>query len=206
MGLRLFLLTLSIFFGFASATRAEVILTFWSHDLGTYRNDIAFYHAFITLTGSTHANKTAIHANFGFTASETTPSILLQSVPGAVASMPNDYVASSRRHFSVPINDEQYRAVLAVIKRWQKYRQPSYNLDRHNCVIFVREIALALHLPVSNDSRLFRSPVEFLEDLKTRAYAQISAAQRKPPSREVRLSVASKTTKGAAPGFRRAAR
>src|SRR5262249_44141362 len=87
---------------------------------------------------------------------------------GAVVSMPDDYIAMSQPHLSLPISDEQYRSVLAVIDRWRKYPQPSYNLDTHNCVTFVREIAIALRLPASNNVKFIHSPKEFLEDLQLR--------------------------------------
>jgi hypothetical protein len=74
----------------------------------------------------------------------------------------------SQPHLSLPINDEQYRSVLAIVDRWRKYPQPSYNLNLKNCVTFVREIAIALRLPASNDVKFIRSPREFLEDLQLR--------------------------------------
>jgi hypothetical protein len=82
--------------------------------------------------------------------------------------MPDDYIAMSKLHLSLPISDEQYRSVLAVVDRWRKYPQPSYTLDKHNCVTFVKEIAIALRLPASNDVKFIRSPREFLEDLQLR--------------------------------------
>jgi hypothetical protein len=77
-------------------------------------------------------------------------------------------MAMSQPHLSLPISDEQYRSVLAMVDRWRKYPQPSYNLDSKNCVTFVREIAIALRLPASNDAKFIRNPREFLEDLQSR--------------------------------------
>jgi hypothetical protein len=96
---RRLLFALPLFVGLSSAARAEVTITFYSHHLGTYGSDIAFLHAFIALDGTTKAEKKPVHANFGFTAAEVTPSILWKSVPGEMASMPRDYVAASRRLF-----------------------------------------------------------------------------------------------------------
>ena len=86
----------------------------------------------------------------------------------------------SKSHLSLPISDEQYRAVLAVVDRWRKYPQPSYNLDTQNCVTFVKEIAIALQLPASNNVKFIRSPKEFLEDLQLRTSKtkRIAAHQR----------------------------
>ena len=80
--------------------------------------------------------------------------------------MPDDYIAMSQPHLSLAISDEQYRSVLSIVDRWRKYPQPSYSLDTNNCVTFVKEIAIALRLPASNDPKFIRSPKEFLEDLQ----------------------------------------
>jgi hypothetical protein len=45
---------------------------------------------------------------------------------------------------------------MAVVDQWRNYPQPSYNLDTHNCVTFVKEIAL--QLPASDDEKFIRSP------------------------------------------------
>jgi hypothetical protein len=162
-------LTALFFFAWASGACAEVTLTFYSHHLGTYGLGIAFPHAHVVLSGTTGADAKPVKANFGFTADTISPSILWGSVEGAVVSMPDDYIAISQPHLSLPISDEQYRSVLAVVDRWRKYPQPSYNLDTHNCVTFVKEIAIAVRLPASNDVKFIRSPKEFLEDLQLRA-------------------------------------
>ena len=191
MRLRHLLFALPFLLGLSSVAQAEITITFYSHHLGTYRSDIAFLHAFVALTGTTESDKKPVNANFGFTASDVSPAILWKSVPGEMASMPRDYVAASRRHFSMPISDAQYRAVLSVVARWQHYPQPSYNLDTHNCVTFVKDVALALHLPASNDRKLVHSPQDFLEDLRLRTREQIAAAQArgsKQPLRAPRVS------------------
>jgi len=163
------LLTALFLFASASGAFAEVTLTFYSHQLGTYGAGIAFPHAHIALSGTTRADAKPVKANFGFTAQTISPSILWGSVEGAVLSMPDDYIASSQPQLSLTISDEQYRAVLAVVARWRKYPQPSYNLDTHNCVTFVKEIAAAVRLPTGNYVKFIRSPKEFLEDLQLQA-------------------------------------
>jgi len=165
---RVVLLITALLFALASGARAEVTLTFYSHHLGLYGAGLTFPHAHIVLSGTIKADAKPVEANFGFTAETLSPSILWESVEGAIVSMPYDYIAMSHRHFSIPISDEQYRTVLAIVNRWRKYPQPSYNLDSHNCVTFVKEIASALKLPASNDPKFVRTPREFLEDLQLR--------------------------------------
>ena len=166
--MRQLLLTALFFFALASGACAEVTLTFYSHHFGTYGFGITFPHAYVELRGTTRADAKPVKANFGFTAQTISPSILWDSVEGYVISMPDDYIAMSKSHLSLPISDEQYRAVLAVVDRWRKYPQPSYNLDTQNCVTFVKEIAIALQLPANNNVKFIRSPKEFLEDLQLR--------------------------------------
>jgi hypothetical protein len=152
----------------ASAASAEVTLTFYSHHFGTYGLGVTFPHAYVRLSGTTKADAKPVNANYGFTAQTISPSIMWEPVEGFVISMPDDYMAMSQPHLSLPISDEQYRSVLAIVDRWRKYPQPSYDLDSKNCVTFVREIAIALQLPASNDVKFIRSPREFLEDLQLR--------------------------------------
>ena len=59
-------------------------------------------------------------------------------------------------------------AALAVVEKWRSAPQPSYELDTHNCVIFVKEIAAAVGLTVSDDERFVRDPAGFLDDVKAR--------------------------------------
>ena len=166
--MRRLLLAAGILLALASAASAEVTLTFYSHHFGTYGLGVTFPHAYVRLSGTTKADAKPVNANYGFTAQTISPSIMWEPVEGFVISMPDDYMAMSQPHLSLPINDEQYRSVLAIVDRWRKYPQPSYNLDSKNCVTFVREIAIALRLPASNDVKFIRSPREFLEDLQLR--------------------------------------
>ena len=166
--MRRLLLAAGILLALASAASAEVTLTFYSHHFGTYGLGVTFPHAYVRLSGTTKADAKPVNANYGFTAQTISPSIMWEPVEGFVISMPDDYMAMSQPHLSLPISDEQYRSVIAIVDRWRKYPQPSYNLDSKNCVTFVREIAIALRLPASNDVKFIRSPREFLEDLQLR--------------------------------------
>ena len=166
--MRRLLLAAGTLLALASAATADVTLTFYSHHFGTYGLGVTFPHAYVRLSGTTKADAKPVNSNFGFTAQTISPSIMWEPVEGYVISMPDDYMAMSQPHLSLPISDEQYRSVLALVDRWRKYSQPSYNLDSKNCVTFVKEIAMALRLPASNDAKFIRDPRGFLEDLQLR--------------------------------------
>lgn len=167
--MRRLLLAAGTLLALASAATADVTLTFYSHHFGTYGLGVTFPHAYVRLSGTTNADAKPVNANFGFTAQTISPSIMWEPVEGYVISMPDDYMAMSQPHLSLPISDEQYRSVLAIVDRWRKYPQPSYSLDSKNCVTFVRDIAIALRLPASTDAKFIRDPRGFLEDLQWRA-------------------------------------
>ena len=139
--------------------RAQVVLSFYSHDLGS-----TFPHAFVTLKGKTDDGR-AIDTNFGFTAKSVTPAILLGSVGGKVETSKADYVASSDRQFAVRLSDLQYDAVMAVVERWRVLPGKSYNLNRRNCIHFVGEIAQTAGLRVVFEKELLKKPKSFLLSL-----------------------------------------
>src|ERR1700743_2638989 len=96
------------------------------------------------------------------------PSILFGKVEGAVIGADDAYVAKDTPVFSFPLTDKQYVAVIGVIKRWQQAPQPSYDLDTHNCVIFVKEIAAAVGMTTTDDATFVRDPAGFLAAPKAR--------------------------------------
>src|SRR5215510_7007923 len=198
---RQLLLTALFFFALASGACAEVTLTFYSHHFGTYGLGITFPHAYVRLSGTTGADAKPVKANFGFTAQTISPSVLWDSVEGYVISMPDDYMAMSQPHLSLPISDEQYRSVLAIVDHWRKYPQPSYSLDSKNCVTFVRDIAIALRLPASKDAKFIRDPRGFLEDLQLRTSKtnRIVATGRSTPSANTKTQTVRKGVESATP-------
>jgi hypothetical protein len=84
----------------------------------------------------------AVDTSLGFTAHSITPGILWGSVQGEVLVEGERQIARSDRQFALTLSDERYRAVMAVVDRWRNMAQPSYNLNRRNCVHFVAELAL----------------------------------------------------------------
>lgn len=105
----------------------------------------------MTLTGTPNAGGPAVKANFGFTPPVVGPDVLFGWTDGVVIGADDAYVAKDTPYLTFPLTDKQYATVLAVADRYRNYPQPSYEIDKRNCVLFVKDIASALGLSVSDD-------------------------------------------------------
>ena len=161
-GFRICLLALLLLGGHAPAA-AAVEIAFYSRELGGNN----FPHAFVVLTGTVDATGEAVNTSYGFTAHSVTPAILLGSVRGEVLVEGERQIARSDRQFALTLSDERYRGVLAVIEGWRQRRQPSYNLNRANCVHFVADLAGAVGLRVERAARLMKRPRSFLQHVRS---------------------------------------
>ncbi|WP_425228206.1 hypothetical protein [Sphingomonas sp.] len=142
----------------APAAQAAVTITFWSHEFGT-----RFPHAFFTLRGVPDAGGPSIDRIYGFTARSVSPALLFGSVPGRVEPEPPGYVASSDAQFSVVLTDVQYGQVLALIAAWDEHTGDGhYNLNRRNCIHFVKEAARIAGLTGLDQPRLMKRPRSYL--------------------------------------------
>jgi hypothetical protein len=161
-GLRLLFLSLLLLCaGLTSPARAEVVVSFYSHDFGD-----RFPHAFIVMKGKLDATGEEIDANDGFTATSVSPAILFGSVKGEVQTSKPDYIAKSDRQFDVTVDDATYARLLAKVAEWRDREQPSYSLNKYNCVHFVMELAEVAGLTVNRKSKLFKKPKSFLIEVK----------------------------------------
>lgn len=142
---------------------AAVEMSFYSKDLGA-----SFPHAFVALSGTLDTTGEAVDVNYGFTAIHVSPAVLMGSVKGEIMSVDADYVARSDRHFSIVLSDAEYGTVMAAVERWRSLPQPSYNLNRRNCVFFVADVAAALGMVADTPKALMKKPRSYLESL-TRA-------------------------------------
>jgi hypothetical protein len=143
---------------------AAVEVTFWSKELGS-----SFPHAFVTLEGTLDRTGERIEEDYGFSAKTISPAILWGRVKGEVSSDHNrSYVKDSDRHFTVTLSDEEYDRLMAAVVRWKTAKQPSYDLDKANCVHFVGELAAAIGMDGAPRKGLMRKPRSFLETV-TRA-------------------------------------
>ena len=154
----------TILFALAIATlspasaRAQVAITFYSHDFGT-----TFPHSFFTVKGRLQRGGPDIDSNYGYTPKVVETAILFGGwVGGEIETSKPGYVASSRRHFSVVVPDEKYDALMALVQKWGA-RQKGYNLSKQNCVHFVGEAAAIIGLKVNFNNGLIKRPRSFID-------------------------------------------
>jgi hypothetical protein len=149
---------------------AAVSITFYSKELGA-----SFPHAFVILEGTPDRGGARIEEDYGFTAKTISPAILWGKVSGEVISDHSvSYVKGSDRHFTVALTDSEYDRVMTTIARWRAAKQPSYDLDRHNCVHFVADLAAAIGM-VADTGRLMKKPRSFLDALTARNRSWLTA-------------------------------
>lgn len=154
----------------AAPVSAAVSITFYSKELGT-----SFPHAFVILEGTLDRGGPRIEEDYGFTAKTISPAILWGKVAGEVVSDHSAaYVKASDRHFTVTLTDAEYDRAMATVERWRSAKQPSYDLDKHNCVHFVAELAASIGL-AADTRRFMKKPRSFLEALTEANRARLAA-------------------------------
>jgi hypothetical protein len=163
------------------AAAAAVVIQFYSHDFGK-----EFPHAFVVLKGRLDATGEAVDTNLGFSALRTSPAILVKSVTGRFDEgiVPQEYIDRSQEHFELTLSDEEYRAVMAVAAAWKAKTQPSYNINDANCVHFVSDVLLALHMRGEPRRGLMKSPRSFLDAVTADSRPLIEAHVYRPPLAE----------------------
>ncbi len=171
------LLAFLLLWGVAAPAAAAVQIAFYSRELGGNN----FPHAFVQLSGTVDATGERVDTSYGFTAKAVTPAILLGSVAGEVVVEGPRQIARSDRQFSLVLTDAQYWSTMAVVERWRSRPQPSYNLNRRNCVHFVAELARTIGLRVENADRLMKRPRSFLHHVRT-LNPQLAAAPASAPA------------------------
>lgn len=139
---------------------AEVTMTFYLYERGTVP------HVFITLSGALDGSREPVAGAYGFGARNPSPAALISSVRGEVYDE-RAWIEKSVAQYSVVLTDGQVERVLAVVRSWREAPQPSYNLNRRNCIHFVAEIARAGGMAAAVPDRVKRTPRSFLALLQS---------------------------------------
>lgn len=155
---RIFSLLFLLFATFSPvAAKAEVMATFYSHDFGDH-----FPHAFVKLKGKVDSTGEQVDTNYGFTAVNVSPAILMGSVKGMIETKGDKYIASSNPHFTLRLSDAEYFKLMSFVDKWRNLPGKSYSLNNRNCVHFAMEAAALLGLNVNRKSKFFKKPKSFL--------------------------------------------
>ena len=155
---RLLTIAVAMLVAWSAPAAAAVRITFYSKELGT-----TFPHAFVTMDGTLDRSGERIDVDYGFTAKSVSPAILFGAVSGEVISdHGKSYIRASDKHFTLSLPDADYDRVLAVVARWRALPQPSYDLDKRNCVHFVADVAAALGMTADIPKKLRKKPKSYL--------------------------------------------
>lgn len=133
-------------------------------------------HTFIVLRGTLEETGQAIDENYGYTAVSVGPAMLAGNVAGTIMVEKPKYVQSTNTHFTVPISDAQYHAIIAEMRAWRDAPGKAYSLAHHNCVHFVARIAQIVGLRADVPQKLVRKPKAWLNYV-TRLNPQIGARE-----------------------------
>ena len=155
---RLLTIAVAMLVAWSVPAAAAVQITFYSKELGT-----TFPHAFVTMDGTLDRSGERINVDYGFTAKAVTPAILFGAVAGEVISdHGKSYIRASDKHFTLTLSDADYDKVIGVVTRWRAMHQPSYDLDKRNCIHFVADIAAALGMTADVPKKLRKKPKSYL--------------------------------------------
>jgi hypothetical protein len=157
---RAFLLLLCLFAPVAA--RAQVTVTFYSHDMEALGMR-AFPHAFFTVKGNLARGGQPIDTNYGFTARSTDAALFSGATQGDIETKDTPYVTRSRRHFSVTVPDATYDRLMVLVSSWRARGPKGYSLGKANCVHFAGEAAAIVGLKVAFPQNLMKKPKAFLD-------------------------------------------
>jgi hypothetical protein len=158
--IRSLLLLLLACAGLASPATAAIEVSFYSKEFGS-----SFPHAFVTVRGVVERSGETVDTSYGFTAKRVTPAILMGAVGGEIVQSSASYIANSDRHFSLTLSDEEYDRLMAVVESWRNAPQPSYHLNRRNCVYFVASLAAAIGMNAETPKSLMKKPFSYVQHL-----------------------------------------
>ena len=170
--LRLILCFLAALALVPSVASAQVLLSFHSFNgslLGRYP------HAFIVMEGTLDEDGKPVKENYGYTSVSVTPAILAGNVRGTIHVEKDAYLRTTNRHFTVPISDAQYRAIVSEVHSWRDAGKV-YNLKTRNCIHFVARIAMMVGLRAEVPEALSRRPKQVL-NLIARLNPQLGAGE-----------------------------
>ena len=122
-------------------------------------------HTFVVFDGALEKSGEVVNENYGFSARNVTPSVLMGPVEHMVLSEKPKTVRRTNRHFSVTLSDADYVKVVKLIRSWNDMPGKFYDLDNRNCIHFVGEIARLVGLKVEYPDTMLRGPKKWLNHI-----------------------------------------
>jgi hypothetical protein len=156
-----FFLSVWLALAMPTAARADVTVTFYSHDMEALGMR-AFPHAFFTVKGVLARGGAPIDTNYGWTP-KSTDAALFGKTQGFVETKDAPYIARSRRHFSVTVPDATYDRLMALVVSWRARGPKGYDLGKANCISFAGAAASVVGLKVAFPQNLMKKPKLFLD-------------------------------------------
>lgn len=157
----------------ASPAAAQVLLSF--HSFNGSMMGGRYPHTFIVMEGTLEEDGKPVNENYGYTSVRVSPAILSGNVDGTIHVEKPKYITTTNRHFTVPISDAQYRAIVAEVHSWREAGKV-YNLNTRNCIHFVAKIAQLAGLRADVPQELTRRPRAWL-NLIGRLNPQLAARE-----------------------------
>jgi hypothetical protein len=119
-------------------------------------------HTFIVLEGTLEDTGEAVNENYGFSARSSAAAITKGWAEHMILGESEKNVRNTNRHFSITLTDDQYREIVAEVRKWQNEPGKRYSLDERNCIHFVGRMAELLGVKVDYPKKMLRRPKKWL--------------------------------------------
>ena len=133
-------------------------------------------HTFVVFEGTLDETGERIEENFGFSAKTAGPAVLTGPVKHIIMTEKEKWVERTNRHFTIPLSDQQYRAMRREVFAWRDHPGKYYDLDERNCIHFVGRMAQMAGLKVDYPEDMLRRPKAWLNHI-TGLNPQLGAKQ-----------------------------
>lgn len=147
----------------ATAAYAQVQVTFHSFNGSMFFG--RYPHAFVALDGTLEATGEKVHENYGWSAKNISPAVLMGPVYGEILVEKDKWLAKTNSHFTVPIDDATYWRIRAEVNAWRNHPGKYYDLEHRNCIHFVGRIAELVGLKVDYPHAMLRKPRAWLNHI-----------------------------------------
>lgn len=158
-----FLLLLAALGAWTAPARAEVEVAFHSFSGSLFSG--RYPHAFVAFEGTLDDTGERIHENYGFSARNPGPGVLLGPAAHGVYTEKDKYLRTTNRHFAITVSDEVFRRMKQEVAAWRDAPGKYYEIDTRNCIHFVGEIARLAGLKVEFPRQLIRKPKQWLNHI-----------------------------------------